>query len=175
MLRGNPELSADMVFRQFAGESRFLVRQDIVIANSGSDKDLFHNDLKIAIELAEKGCIVTFGVPPSRPATQYGYIRKGTPLGDYPHERVYNVEKFVENASKLSSLPHSNNATKKDWSVDKIEKFTSVFDQVTSVLSRIDARHFFPNIIGESLAMRGSDRGERAVRKNRRSLYSAFS
>jgi transcriptional regulator with PAS, ATPase and Fis domain len=39
--------------------------------------------------------------------------------------------------------------------VDKIEKFTSVFDQVTSVLSRIDARHFFPDIIGESVAMRG--------------------
>jgi transcriptional regulator with PAS, ATPase and Fis domain len=30
-----------------------------------------------------------------------------------------------------------------------------VFDQVTSVLSRMDARHFFPQIIGESLAMRG--------------------
>ena len=30
-----------------------------------------------------------------------------------------------------------------------------MFDQVTSVLSRIDARHFFPEIIGESIAMRG--------------------
>jgi transcriptional regulator with PAS, ATPase and Fis domain len=39
--------------------------------------------------------------------------------------------------------------------VDKIEQFTSVFDQVTSVLSRMDARHFFPDIIGESMAMRG--------------------
>jgi transcriptional regulator with PAS, ATPase and Fis domain len=39
--------------------------------------------------------------------------------------------------------------------VDKIAQFASVFDRVTSVLSRIDARHFFPEIIGESLAMRG--------------------
>jgi transcriptional regulator with PAS, ATPase and Fis domain len=65
------------------------------------------------------------------------------------------VEKFVENASKLSSLSGSKSARKKDWSVDKLQQFTSVFDQVTSVLSRIDARHFFPNIIGESLAIRG--------------------
>jgi len=39
--------------------------------------------------------------------------------------------------------------------VDKIEQFASVFDRVTTVLSRMDARHFFPEIIGESLAMRG--------------------
>jgi transcriptional regulator with PAS, ATPase and Fis domain len=36
-----------------------------------------------------------------------------------------------------------------------MEQFTQVFDRVTSVLSRIDARHFFPEIIGESTAMRG--------------------
>ena len=65
------------------------------------------------------------------------------------------VEKFVEDASKLTALSSSKNSKKIDWSVDKIEKFTSVFDQVTSVLSRIDARHFFPDIIGESVAMRG--------------------
>jgi len=39
--------------------------------------------------------------------------------------------------------------------VDKIEHFASVFDRVTSVLSRMDARHFFPDIIGESVAVRG--------------------
>ncbi|MFX1534368.1 MAG: mannose-1-phosphate guanylyltransferase [Promethearchaeota archaeon] len=67
------------------------------------DKAYFHNDLKLAIELAEKGCIVTFGVPPSRPATQYGYIRKGASLVDYPHERVYSVEKFVEKPSETTA------------------------------------------------------------------------
>jgi transcriptional regulator with PAS, ATPase and Fis domain len=65
------------------------------------------------------------------------------------------IERFIENASKLSSLAGSKNRRKKDWSVDKLQEFTSVFDQVTSVLSRIDARHFFPNIIGESVAIRG--------------------
>ncbi len=65
------------------------------------------------------------------------------------------VERFVEKARKLASISGDKADTGKDWSIDKIEQFTSVFDRVTSVLSRIDARHFFPDIIGESLAMRG--------------------
>jgi transcriptional regulator with PAS, ATPase and Fis domain len=65
------------------------------------------------------------------------------------------VERFVEKARKLASISGEKADSGKDWSIDKIEQFTSVFDRVTSVLSRIDARHFFPDIIGESLAMRG--------------------
>ncbi|MFO7706588.1 MAG: sigma-54 dependent transcriptional regulator, partial [Desulfobacterales bacterium] len=66
------------------------------------------------------------------------------------------VEAFVEKASKLPAFSDAARPkSKKEWSVDKIEQFTSVFDRVTSVLSRMDARNFFPEIIGESLAMRG--------------------
>jgi len=65
------------------------------------------------------------------------------------------VERFVEKARKLASISGEKTDGGKDWSVDKIGHFTSVFDRVTSVLSRMDARHFFPDIIGESLAMRG--------------------
>ena len=65
------------------------------------------------------------------------------------------VEKFVKEAGKFSSLAGSKKTKKKEWGVDKIEQFTNVFDQVTSVLSRMDARHFFPDIIGESTTIRG--------------------
>lgn len=65
------------------------------------------------------------------------------------------VERFVEKALKLASIADEPVEKRKEWSVDKIAQFASVFDRVTSVLSRIDARHFFPEIIGESLAMRG--------------------
>jgi transcriptional regulator with PAS, ATPase and Fis domain len=65
------------------------------------------------------------------------------------------VERFVEKARKLASISGEKTDTGKNWSIDKIEHFTSVFDRVTSVLSRMDARHFFPDIIGESLAVRG--------------------
>jgi transcriptional regulator with PAS, ATPase and Fis domain len=66
------------------------------------------------------------------------------------------VEEFVEKASRLPAFAGATKPkSKKDWSLDKIEHFASVFDQVTSVLSRMDARHFFPEIIGESIAVRG--------------------
>jgi transcriptional regulator with GAF, ATPase, and Fis domain len=66
------------------------------------------------------------------------------------------VELFVEKASRLPAFGSpAKPVSKKDWSIDKIEQFTNVFDQVTTVLSRMDARHFFPEIIGESLAIRG--------------------
>jgi transcriptional regulator with PAS, ATPase and Fis domain len=64
------------------------------------------------------------------------------------------MEKFIEDTSKFPTISKAKKAKEKDWSVDKIQQYANVFDQVTSVLSRIDARHFFPNIIGESLAMR---------------------
>jgi transcriptional regulator with PAS, ATPase and Fis domain len=65
------------------------------------------------------------------------------------------VEKFVEETRKLSSFADSEKSKNKMGSVDKIQQFTNVFDQVTSVLSRMDAHHFFPDIIGESTTMRG--------------------
>jgi transcriptional regulator with PAS, ATPase and Fis domain len=65
------------------------------------------------------------------------------------------VEQFVAKAVKLASISGPPTNERKEWSVNKIEQFTTVFDRVTSVLSRMDARHFFPQIIGESLAMRG--------------------
>jgi len=65
------------------------------------------------------------------------------------------VEQFVEKAKKLASFSNPKSKKNREWSVDKLEQFANVFDQVTSVLSRIDARHFFPSIIGESLAIRG--------------------
>jgi transcriptional regulator with PAS, ATPase and Fis domain len=65
------------------------------------------------------------------------------------------VEQFVEKASNFTTFSAPQKAKRKDWSVDKIQQFSNVFDQVTSVLSRMDARHFFPSIIGESMAMRG--------------------
>ncbi|MFX0091742.1 MAG: mannose-1-phosphate guanylyltransferase [Candidatus Hodarchaeota archaeon] len=73
----------------------------LVIAGSDyniplEDKVQFHNDLRLATKLAEQGYIVTLGIPPSRPATQYGYIHKGTSLPELSHSQVYTVKEFVE-------------------------------------------------------------------------------
>jgi mannose-1-phosphate guanylyltransferase / mannose-6-phosphate isomerase len=44
--------------------------------------------------LALAGSLVTFGIPPSRPETGYGYIKRGAPL-DGPGE-AYRVDRFTE-------------------------------------------------------------------------------
>jgi len=43
------------------------------------------------------------------------------------------VEEFLEKASKLPALSTASKPkSKKEWSIDKIEQFTTVFDRVTS-------------------------------------------
>lgn len=48
-----------------------------------SPRKTFISDLAAAAKLAEKGYLVTFGIPPDRPETGYGYIEidRNTPLG----------------------------------------------------------------------------------------------
>ena len=43
---------------------------------------------------AQAGYLVTFGIPPNRPETGYGYIRQGTPLDD--QGRAFRVDRFIE-------------------------------------------------------------------------------
>ena len=64
------------------------------------------------------------------------------------------VERFVENARQFTPLEESDPTGPPKDSGDQIQQFTYVFDQVTSVLSRLESRSFFPKIIGESLPMR---------------------
>ncbi|MBW1820518.1 MAG: sigma-54-dependent Fis family transcriptional regulator [Deltaproteobacteria bacterium] len=64
------------------------------------------------------------------------------------------MEKFVEKAKNLPNISSTENQKERDRSLDQMQKFTNVFNQVTNVLSKIDARYYFPEIIGESLAMR---------------------
>jgi mannose-1-phosphate guanylyltransferase/mannose-6-phosphate isomerase len=57
-----------------------------------TDTVAFSAACRAAGEAAATGRIVTFGVRPDRPATEYGYIRPGSKLGS----DVFAVEKFVE-------------------------------------------------------------------------------
>jgi transcriptional regulator with PAS, ATPase and Fis domain len=66
------------------------------------------------------------------------------------------VESFVEKAKKLApQINRIESEAERESALDQIQQFTHVFDQVTSVLSRMESRHFFPKIIGESVPMRG--------------------
>jgi mannose-1-phosphate guanylyltransferase / mannose-6-phosphate isomerase len=57
-----------------------------------TDAAAFAKVCGLAADAAAADRIVTFGVRPTRPATDYGYIRAGEPLGS----DIFAIEKFVE-------------------------------------------------------------------------------
>src|SRR5271169_6885555 len=58
-----------------------------------TDAAAFAKVCGLAADAAAVGRIVTFGVRPTRPATEYGYIRAGQAIGP----DIFAIEKFVEN------------------------------------------------------------------------------
>ncbi|BBU31516.1 mannose-1-phosphate guanylyltransferase/mannose-6-phosphate isomerase [Burkholderia sp. THE68] len=71
--------------------------EDAILVAMPSDHSIsniaaLHGAIAIAAEYAERGMIVTLGVPPTRPDTGFGYIRIGEPLDDGAHL----IDRFVE-------------------------------------------------------------------------------
>jgi mannose-1-phosphate guanylyltransferase/mannose-6-phosphate isomerase len=56
--------------------------------------DTFASAVALAARAASDGALVTFGIAPDRPETGYGYIQRGTALGDV--KGCFAVAKFVE-------------------------------------------------------------------------------
>lgn len=56
----------------------------------------FHEAVRAAVVLARRGELVTIGVEPTHPATGFGYIRLGEPMGVEGAEGAHRVEQFVE-------------------------------------------------------------------------------
>ncbi len=54
----------------------------------------FHSPIRSSLDLAQQNKLVTFGVTPSEPATGFGYIERGIPLGS--GEQAFAVARFVE-------------------------------------------------------------------------------
>ena len=57
------------------------------------DADAFRTCVEAAVDVAEQGFVVTIGIEPTHPATGFGYIKLGKPIGNGPG-RV--VDQFVE-------------------------------------------------------------------------------
>jgi len=68
---------------------------DHVIGNIAS----FHERLRAAIDLAERGYVVTFGIKPNYPETGYGYIE----VGDAVSEHALKVKRFVEKPDRSTA------------------------------------------------------------------------
>jgi mannose-1-phosphate guanylyltransferase/mannose-6-phosphate isomerase len=88
-----------------AAGAAFAARGDdgIVLALAAdhvvTDVAAFVASSRLAGKAAEEGRIVTFGVKPDRPATEYGYIKPGQPLG----EHLFAVDRFVEKPDEATA------------------------------------------------------------------------
>ncbi|WP_457570741.1 sigma-54 interaction domain-containing protein [Desulfovulcanus sp.] len=67
------------------------------------------------------------------------------------------VEQFVDQAKQITSTLYSKEQKEKKQldSKNEIDQFIHVFDQVSQILSRVEAKSLFPEIIGQSKAIRG--------------------
>lgn len=86
---------------------RNKVKENFVAVILGSDyritdPALFRKHLKKAIELAKENFIVTLGIKPDRPATGYGYIRKGDAVKNGPIQ-AYKVKEFKEKPDRKTA------------------------------------------------------------------------
>ena len=61
---------------------------------------------------------------------------------------------FVQTASQLPALSGKGSGKGNQSGGDELQQFTHVFKRVTDVLTKVDARQLFPEIIGESRAIR---------------------
>ncbi len=66
----------------------------------------FRRTLRNALILAQKDLIVTIGVPPTRPATEFGYIKRGNLIN--PNLNAYFVEEFVEKPDHKTAVKYLN-------------------------------------------------------------------
>lgn len=62
------------------------------------DSSYLHKSISKSIKLAEQGKIVTLGVEPAWPSTEYGYVRKEKKITDKNNK--YQKEKFIEKPLK---------------------------------------------------------------------------
>ncbi len=60
------------------------------------DEEDFRQALLAAEALAQKEYLVTLGITPNKPETGYGYIERGTALGEYNDYTAYEVNQFLE-------------------------------------------------------------------------------
>ncbi|MDP2861671.1 MAG: sigma-54 dependent transcriptional regulator, partial [Desulfobacterales bacterium] len=65
------------------------------------------------------------------------------------------VSKFIKKAESLPVYPRPPADNEDTKSVDAVAHYSQVFDQITSILSKVEAKELFPGVIGQSAVMRG--------------------
>jgi len=90
------------------------------------NRDLFHLLIRVAVDVAEKGYLVTLGITPTYAAIGYGYIQRGEAISERVVYPVYHVSNFKEKPNEaqaremLSAGDHSWNSGMFVWRADSI-------------------------------------------------------
>ncbi len=110
------------------------------------NRDLFHLVMRVAVQVASKGHLVTLGIKPTFPSTGYGYIQQGRALEekfDYP---VYRVLRFTEKPDEakarqmLAGGDHSWNSGMFIWRADRIlGEMSRLMPDLAAALEKIGA------------------------------------
>jgi mannose-1-phosphate guanylyltransferase len=124
------------------------------------DVGSFREALLTAIEVAEKGYLVTLGIKPNEPSTGYGYIEHGHILDTEWEHDVLNVKRFTEkpdfeNAARMvKSGKYSWNSGMFIWRVDRIlEEFRDQMPGLSEQLGKISkaiGSHNYKKVLEES-------------------------
>lgn len=90
------------------------------------DTDKFVEAVRVALEVANNKLLVTFGIVPNRPETEYGYIRLGKRIHSRDGVEVFSAKGFTEKPNRkrasvlLSSHDYLWNSGIFVWRVDTI-------------------------------------------------------
>jgi mannose-1-phosphate guanylyltransferase len=69
-----------------------------------ADGDLFRTTLRVGIELSRGGGLITIGIPPNKPETGYGYIKRGKKHDSINGIEVFTVDRFVEKPDEKTAI-----------------------------------------------------------------------
>jgi mannose-1-phosphate guanylyltransferase len=140
-------LAAAVLARRDPEAVMLILPSDHFIRN----RDLFHLVMRVAVQVARKGFLVTLGIKPTFPSTGYGYIQQGNSLEekfDYP---VYRVMRFTEKPDgararqMITGGDHSWNSGMFIWRVDRIlAEFVRLMPDLAVALEKIGAAWNFP-------------------------------
>ncbi len=104
----------------------------------------FHQVARAALTLAAQGYLVTLGIEPTHPATGYGYIQQGEPLGEIEGWPAFRVRRFKEKPDletarrMLAQGGHSWNAGMFFWTVARIwDEFARQMPDVHAAMERL--------------------------------------
>lgn len=111
-----------------------------------ADTARFRQVLAAALEVAQRGYLVTLGIPPTAPSSAYGYIEQGEPLETAQGFPVFRVARFTEKPDRataeqmLASGRFTWNSGMFLWRVERImEEFARQMPALYAQLEEIAA------------------------------------